>query len=1805
MPSLRPLPLAVVAFCTLAMSAKAQNTYVPSAPDNMLTPADPIGVPPHVSTTGTNETINLSNGGLTVFVPALTLPQRGGWNITLGYFHDSNTWALRQDLTNVVSIDDDNSWGDEYTYDEWLRPVSPSWQVNLPTLKTSIEYVGDITASNELGMQAAQAPVFCVMNFAFTDWSGNQHTFTNTAECSATEWQGFTIWNLPTLANIVPITDSTDGSWLKLNTSNLSNIQVTTKDGTAYSFTGYQVIWPASGTPYSVHNSSEQCADSYCSTFHQMVDTNGDVVTYNSSTGVLTDAVGRNITISSTGISYTDSNGNPDTISLSTTTSGSSMYNFPSFSCIAQKGHNAPWSDTINVHTTSGVNLPVTSTTTLTFPATDSTGTPRVYTMQFNQLGQLVEIQYPSGGYTQYDYQTESFAMAEGQNSCSGLTMWEIKDKYECTISSGCSPSPQYQSTYAPTLQSGTYNGPPFNGELVETDLTTGNYTQHDFGISIQYANYAPKETHTYYYNSSGTLLRDVQTAYIPTSCTNLDMELPGTITTTLDDVSPSISSQEVLQYESFTGYEATCGTIDNETEIDEYDYGASSPTRKTAQTWMSGSNSSLYTDSGTHLLDRLESRTVTDPSTNDQHTLSYGYNSVGDITSKVVGGTGVTSLTTSYQRDSYGNITQMTDPKNNVTNFGYTDNWADSACSNLNPSAYLTSITDALNHVSKFSYYSCTGLKESAQNPNDIAASRPGTTFTYDALGRPRITTRPDTGTTTNTYVDSTTNGNSVTVASSITTSLNKTQETILDGFGRKVHSVLTSDPDNPDTVDTTYDSLGRVASVSNPYRTTSDSTYGITYYKYDALDRTLKVTQPDGANSVVTTVYSGNQTTVTDEAGKQRKSQTDALGRLTDVWENPSVLNYETTYAYDAFGNLDSVLQNGSRQRTFSYNAFSQLLSAANPESGTIAYTYDNDGNLLTKVSYAQNQTDGTPTYGTGSVSVTLSRTCQEGDCGTGTATISVGSYGAQVNYTLNESTSSLASALANQLNFSSLVTASTSGSTVLITSKVSGPSGNYSLSASAQASGGGPPVSYVLTPSGSTLTGGSSPPTVTITYAYDALNRLTKKTYTDGTPTVTYWYDGSTPSGCSPTLTYTNPIYERTAMCDGPGWEAWTYNPTGHVTNDWRSTSSLAPQDTVYVPNLDGSDASITYPVTARQITYTYDTAGRPSTAADVSNGINYVSGPCSNGASGTGACYAPHGALAYAQNGTNLYTTEIYNNRLQPCWIYATTGSALTWNTTRCSATDPGPANILDLQFNLNWSAGDDGNVIGITNNRDTTRSQAFSYDALNRLLTAETTSTYSNSSAHCWGEAYFYDNQPSGSGAWGNLTSIGVTSSPYNGCTQEGLSVTATTDNQISGYCYDAAGNLLQESTCPAGPPYTFKYNAENQMTSTAGVTYSYDGDGKRAEKSGGKIYWYGGGADALDETDLSGDTNNSTFSEYVYFGGSRTARRDYQGNIFYYFSDHLGTSREMVQSGQTSPCYDADFYPFGGERAYTATCTQNYKFTGKERDTESNLDDFGARYDSSSLGRFVSPDSTAYVKPINPQGWNLYAYARNNPLVYVDPTGNTVSLANCQDKNKCVQVLTSAAQLPKGVTAEVDKKGNLVLKGDLSQIKGGNALRLEQLVNSDKTANFWIGDKAPGLESGQTQNISGGLSGTTSQGYNLNFSVVQSDPSKVDSGDLGGVFLNPDGSTTAGQIPGTDIEEAAAHELLGHVWADLIGGESAGTEGNKREALIAEDRVRNTDPSRGLKIRHQRDRDSIQLIKTTDLPRITNPGSQP
>jgi len=274
-------------------------------------------------------------------------------------------------------------------------------------------------------------------------------------------------------------------------------------------------------------------------------------------------------------------------------------------------------------------------------------------------------------------------------------------------------------------------------------------------------------------------------------------------------------------------------------------------------------------------------------------------------------------------------------------------------------------------------------------------------------------------------------------------------------------------------------------------------------------------------------------------------------------------------------------------------------------------------------------------------------------------------------------------------------------------------------------------------------------------------------------------------------------------------------------------------------------------------------------------------------------------------------------------------------------------------VLDFAYCFNSSVTDfaqncgiapvvnSGNAARITNNLTTNRSQRFTYDQLNRIQSAQTQAT---SGTLAWGLSFGYD-------IWANLLTATVTQG-----SAPALNLTVNTSNRITnaGFTYDAAGNLTADGS------YTYQWDAESRMKSlnTTSVPYTYDGDGRRTKKSSGKLYWYSIAGDVLAESDLAGTISD----EFIFFGGKRIARRKVAtGEVNYYFADHLGSSRVVTNSSGTI-LDDADFYPFGGERVVTSTRGNSYKFTCKERDTESNLDFFTARHYSSILGRFLSPD---------------------------------------------------------------------------------------------------------------------------------------------------------------------------------------------------------------------------------------------------
>ena len=173
-----------------------------------------------------------------------------------------------------------------------------------------------------------------------------------------------------------------------------------------------------------------------------------------------------------------------------------------------------------------------------------------------------------------------------------------------------------------------------------------------------------------------------------------------------------------------------------------------------------------------------------------------------------------------------------------------------------------------------------------------------------------------------------------------------------------------------------------------------------------------------------------------------------------------------------------------------------------------------------------------------------------------------------------------------------------------------------------------------------------------------------------------------------------------------------------------------------------------------------------------------------------------------------------------------------------------------------------------------------------------------------------------------------------------------------------------------------------------------------DGDGNRVQKSasGLTLYWYGATGNVLAETSSTG----ALLSEYVFFNGKRVARRDADNTVKFYYSDALGSASviAVVKNNVATILAESDYLPYGGEIPIITGDPNHYKFTGKERDLESGLDNFGARYNASSLGRFMTPDCAAKATSVpyasfgDPQTLNLYSYVENEPLDRIDADGH-------------------------------------------------------------------------------------------------------------------------------------------------------------------------------------------------------------------
>jgi RHS repeat-associated protein len=202
------------------------------------------------------------------------------------------------------------------------------------------------------------------------------------------------------------------------------------------------------------------------------------------------------------------------------------------------------------------------------------------------------------------------------------------------------------------------------------------------------------------------------------------------------------------------------------------------------------------------------------------------------------------------------------------------------------------------------------------------------------------------------------------------------------------------------------------------------------------------------------------------------------------------------------------------------------------------------------------------------------------------------------------------------------------------------------------------------------------------------------------------------------------------------------------------------------------------------------------------------------------------------------------------------------------------------------------------------------------------------------------------------------------------------------------YTYDNNGNMITRNV---GTAYSLTYDVENRLTGvsqggTVIASFTYDGDGNRVKSViGGTTTTFIGS-----HFEWSGST--STMVKYYYAGGERVAMRS-GATLYYLFSDHLGST--SVTATSSGSLHSRQLYTPWGEVRYTSgSLPTKYTFTGQFSYTgDFGLMFYNARWYDSYLNRWCQPDSII-PDPTYPQSFDRYAYVRNNPVNFVDPTGH-------------------------------------------------------------------------------------------------------------------------------------------------------------------------------------------------------------------
>ena len=553
--------------------------------------------------------------------------------------------------------------------------------------------------------------------------------------------------------------------------------------------------------------------------------------------------------------------------------------------------------------------------------------------------GELTQVTTPYCGHQRWTYTPYTLSGSR--------TYREVQYRYLSMASGAAETTIQLKranDTAYTVHSSAELDDTPANAEKYWTFQTST--TQFNLGLQLSYEELTL---------STGTALSllDFTWAQTPTSLN----PYIGTTVTKLDPGQTYEADKQTIQTLSQTG---------NLKTMQVYNFGAGavgSLARTYTNTYLNSSNyTSLY------ILNRVLTSTVTD-GTNTATLVSNAYD--GSAPANITGY--LTQHDSNYSNSFLyrGNITSSTTPAT-ITNNGYditgnvigtTVNGVSSTLTDNSMTNYAAPSEITTNSLSSsLTWTSFLGLS-SATGPNGDTAS-----ISYDAAARPYIVTSPYGAVITYAYNDTASPPNKIaTTCPSAGSCTGSWVKTVMDGFGRTIQTVTGYGTTTVSTVDAQYapcgcSPLGKLSQQSEPYAPGGSDAW--TVYHYDASGRTLSSVLPDG--STTSYVYQGNTVKVTDPAGKWKTFTMDAFGNLTGVLESdPSLGNVTTNYTYDVLNHLTAVsMPRGAttQTRTFNYTSSNVvggfLLSATNPENGTVTYTYNTGTNTLASKTDAKGQ-------------------------------------------------------------------------------------------------------------------------------------------------------------------------------------------------------------------------------------------------------------------------------------------------------------------------------------------------------------------------------------------------------------------------------------------------------------------------------------------------------------------------------------------------------------------------------------------------------------------------------------------------------------------------------------------------------------------------------------------------------------------------------------------------------------------------------------------------------------------------------